>query len=615
MKHLILSSIAVLLVCPSAFCDEIDDLAKQIDPPARFRDHKANLRAEKRTFLFNQVSGPEKKEWWVVLDGDKYVALHRGGDFNLIALTPEFARTTLDMPTGRYHLDNQLGPTLCTHQFTTPVKMHGSIQLTDVGGVTDTWVGGGRSLTLARSFRTEAQVTEHRFVISVDPVFGYRIDGRYDVRFKFPPAETKWIGPTFCPGCHPAWPKYRLYDRTVHCPPGSGYRGWANNLLCMDRCDGDKARNAWRDGGFIAYLNPRTGWSVCRTRVDGCGDTPPLSVCNAHNDFHVYMNMPKELPKDANGWYRFQPVHRLLALPPEMTRYVWDRIDLIQKGVKDVFLYIGEPTNFDDQPRELTDPVRGLCWTSGGPSVTTEAARSGKQSLLLKGTTWPNLPEVCCDPNSRYRLEAWFKVVPMAGDEKTAARKKDEERRLGLSKAGRPLPPETDWANLKAEAYMTAHMFEWTPHSGKWLVRQETTRADGDKGDWQHAVLEFDTPRWDPKINIVLEVRNGKAYMDDFRIVRLDKAEKPVPKVYPATKDELEALKCESWPTWSSEVREIQASYDKTEVCHVIAGEVLIQHALGTVTAEAGQMLILPKGLECTWKVLKPVKKHYRYVE
>lgn len=616
MKHVALFCVAALMVPALGHADEVDDLVKQLNPPARFKDYKANFHAEKRTFVFNQVSGPETKEWWVVMDGDKYVALHRSGDFNLFALTPEFAKTKLDMPTGRYHLDNQLGPMLNTNQFLKPVKLHGSIQLTEAGGSIDEWVGGGQSITFVRTMDTAVQKTKHRFVFTVDPVLGYRIDAQYNVRFKEMPTEAYWPSATFCPGCFPAWPKDRLYDRTVHCPPGSGYRGWANNLLCMDRCDGDKVSTAWRDGGFIAYLNPRTGWSVCRTRADGGGDTPSLNVCNAHNDFHVRLPFPKELPKDANGWYEFKPVHRLLALPPELTKHVWDKVELIQKGVKDVFLYLGEPCNFDDQPRELTDPVRGLCWTSGGPSVTTEAARSGKQSLLLKGTSWPNLPEVECDPDSRYRLEAWFKVVPLSDDEKAAAKKKDEEKRAALTKTGKPLPAEIDWAGAKAEAYITAHMFEWTPHANKWLVRQETTRAGGDKADWQHVVLEFDTPRWDPKINIVLEVRNAaKAYLDDFCLAKLDKPAQAVPKVYPATKTELESLKCESWPTWSSQAKTIKAAYNKTEVCYVTEGEVIIRHALGAVTVEAGHMLILPKGLDCTWQVVKPVKKHYKVEE
>jgi|GEM_PF-124863 len=592
--------------------DEIDELVRQLKPPARFKAYKPSFRAEKRSFTFHHVSGPQTSNWWLVMDGDKYVALHRGGDFNLLALTPQLAKTTLDMPTGRYHLDNQLGPTLCTHQFTKPVKMHGSIQLTEAGGCQDKWVGGGETITLVRSFKTDVQVTENRFTFSVDPVLGYRIDALYDVRFKQPPAETKWVGPTFCPGCYPAWPQGRVYDRTVHCPPGKGYRGWANNLLCMDRCDNDP-RNAWRDGGFIAFLNDKTGWSACRTRDDGCGDTPKLAVCNAHNDFHVWIPMPKELAKDGNGWYAFRPHHRLLALPPELTKHVSDNMELIQKGVSGVFVYVGQLAEFEDQPRPLTEPVPGLCWTSGGPSVSTDAAHSGAKSLYLKGTSRPNLPEVDCDPNSRYRLEAWFKLVPWSAEETAAAAKAYAARREKLQKAGKDLPPAVQWDKLKAQAYITAHMFEWSPYSGKWLVRQETTRASGDRKDWQHVVLEFDTPRWDPKIDIVFKVDNGHAYMDDFCLKKVDKPDRPVPLVYPATADELARLGCKDWPTWQSSPRDIKAAYDRTEVCHVTAGEVHIEHAAGSVTVEAGHMLILPKGLACTWHVVKPVEKHYSY--
>ena len=608
---------ASALVCAApAGADEIDDLVKKLSPPARFRDYRANFRAERRTFTFNHVQGPVQRDWWLVRDGEKYVALHRGGDFNLLALTPELAKTTLAMPTGRYHLDNQLGPTLCTHQFLKPVKTHGAIYSDVPPGPEDAWVGGGKTLTFVRSFKTAGQATTSRFTFSVDPVLGYRIDGLYDVRFKDMPVKQTWVGPTFCPGCHPPWPANRIYNRTVHCPGfgQSGYRGWANNLLCMDRCDGDRKKNSWRDGGFIAHLTAQTGWSACRTRVDGGGDVS-MPVCNAHNDFHVHILLPGELPKDETGRYRFQALHRLLALPPELTQHIWDNMDLFGTGGTGVFISVGEVEGFEDQPKSLAEPERGLTWTSGGPNVSTDEAYSGRKSLLLTGTSWPNLPEVCCLPESKYRVEAYFKVVPWTAEETAAARKKDEARREQMKKRGRPLPPEVDWDNLEAQAYITAHFYEWSPHSGKWLVRQETTRATGAKKDWQRVVLQFDTPKWDPKVNIVFQVHNGKAYLDDFSLLAVrDPTGAPLNlAAHPATQEELGRLGCTDWPTWSCEPKSLKHHYDKTETCYVTEGEVDVVTAVGTVTIEAGHLAVFPKGLDCTWNVRKAVKKHYKF--
>lgn len=520
-RRVLLMVWAGLLALP-AMGDEVDELAAQVKPPARFADHVPALRAEQRTFTFNQAKGPEQKTWTVVLDGDKYVALVRSGDFNLLALTPADARTKLDMPTGRYHLDTQLGPTLATHQFLQPVKTHGAIYNEAQAKPVDEWIGGGKTLTLVRRMKSDVQVTEHRFAISVDPVFGYRIDGHYDVRFKEMPQGVKWGGPTFTPGCYVPWPEDRVYDRTVHCPEAGGYRGWANNLVCMDRADADRKACTWRDGSFIAHLSKRDGWSVVRTRQDG-GGAVSMPVCNAHNDFHVNIPLPAELPKDEKGWFHFTATHRLMGLPPEMTTHIWDRMQLIQKDAKDVIIAVGEMEDFEDQPKSLAKPHRGLAWTSNSPKISRDEAHSGKQSLYLTGTSWPNLPQVSCRPNARYRVEAWYKLVPWTDEEKAAAKAKDAAQREKLKAAGKPLPPEIDWDNATAEAYITAHMYEWSPYSSEWLVKQETTRARADRQGWQKVELEFDTPAWDPFVNIVFVVNNGKAYLDDFALVRIDR--------------------------------------------------------------------------------------------
>ena len=149
------------------------------------------------------------------------------------------------------------------------------------------------------------------FVVRVDPVLGYCIEGTYDVLFRQRPEGVKMGGWAFCPGNYVPWPEHAVYDRTVYCPGGeTGYRGWANNLIAMDRADANRKVFTWRDKGFIAYLNPRTGWSPCRTRHDG-GPDCRMSLCNAHNDFHINISLPAELPKDKRGWYHYRAVHRL----------------------------------------------------------------------------------------------------------------------------------------------------------------------------------------------------------------------------------------------------------------------------------------------------------------
>jgi hypothetical protein len=478
-----------------ARADDIDSLAAKVRPPERYKDYRADFRVEVRHFAFHQANGAvEERDLPVVLDGPKVVALLRSGDINLIARSPDLAKTTLDITIGRYHLDTMLGPSLPTWQWLKPVKVHGAIYAEGEATIApeDRWEGGGRTLAFVRELKAppEAHVL-HRFTFSVDPVFGYRIDGRYDAGLKEVPEgkARAFTSGTFCPGCYTVWPETAVYDRTVITVPGvEGFIGYANNLLNMDRFDGDRRRTTWRKDGFIAYLDPKTGWSVVRTR-DSQGGEPAMPICNAHNDFHVHIPLEDAYARAADGLYHLAFHHRLMALPPEMTKYIWDHMQMPTMGGPGVFIRFGRVEDFEDQPIPLDRPTRGLCWTSGGPSISTDEAHSGNKSLFLKSTSWPNLPQVSLKPNSTYRLEAWFKVEGQG-----------------------------------ARAYMKGDFYEWSPHTGKMLVLQQTSPVEAGQG-WQRSFLEFTTPAWDPFINIKFVVEGGgTAWLDDFNLIRLGDA-------------------------------------------------------------------------------------------
>jgi uncharacterized cupin superfamily protein len=69
-----------------------------------------------------------------------------------------------------------------------------------------------------------------------------------------------------------------------------------------------------------------------------------------------------------------------------------------------------------------------------------------------------------------------------------------------------------------------------------------------------------------------------------------------------------------TWPIWEKEVSEFPWHYDEEETCYLLEGDV-------TVTPEGGQpvrfgkgdLVTFPKGMSCTWKVHKPVRKHYKF--
>jgi len=81
------------------------------------------------------------------------------------------------------------------------------------------------------------------------------------------------------------------------------------------------------------------------------------------------------------------------------------------------------------------------------------------------------------------------------------------------------------------------------------------------------------------------------------------------------TKEELEQLEVESWGTWEKEVSEFPWSYDETETCYILSGEVEVtdKESGEKLQFKKGDLVQFPKGLECTWKVKKPVRKYYNF--
>lgn len=78
--------------------------------------------------------------------------------------------------------------------------------------------------------------------------------------------------------------------------------------------------------------------------------------------------------------------------------------------------------------------------------------------------------------------------------------------------------------------------------------------------------------------------------------------------------DRLKALGVERWPIWTKEVSEFPWSYDEVETCLFLEGEVVVTPDGGEpVAMGAGDLVTFPEGMSCTWKVIRPVRKHYRF--
>lgn len=76
----------------------------------------------------------------------------------------------------------------------------------------------------------------------------------------------------------------------------------------------------------------------------------------------------------------------------------------------------------------------------------------------------------------------------------------------------------------------------------------------------------------------------------------------------------LDALGVSRWPIWTKEVSTFPWTYSSKEIAYILEGEVTVTSKQGdSVTFGAGDLVTFETGLECTWHVSKPLKKHYHF--
>ena len=76
----------------------------------------------------------------------------------------------------------------------------------------------------------------------------------------------------------------------------------------------------------------------------------------------------------------------------------------------------------------------------------------------------------------------------------------------------------------------------------------------------------------------------------------------------------LDELGVRSWEIWTKEVSEFPWQYDEREVCYLWEGDVVVTPDVGApVRFGKGDLVTFPAGMSCRWRVLKPVRKHYRF--
>jgi uncharacterized cupin superfamily protein len=74
-----------------------------------------------------------------------------------------------------------------------------------------------------------------------------------------------------------------------------------------------------------------------------------------------------------------------------------------------------------------------------------------------------------------------------------------------------------------------------------------------------------------------------------------------------------EEARAKAWPTWGCEASEFDWAYTQTETCLILEGDVTVYDGENEVSFGAGDWVVFPVDLECTWKVKSPVRKHYNF--
>jgi len=74
-----------------------------------------------------------------------------------------------------------------------------------------------------------------------------------------------------------------------------------------------------------------------------------------------------------------------------------------------------------------------------------------------------------------------------------------------------------------------------------------------------------------------------------------------------------ESAEYSKWPIWECQPSTFDWVYTEKETCLIIEGDVTITADQDSVSFAAGDLVIFPEGLECTWNIRKAVRKYYNF--
>jgi len=76
--------------------------------------------------------------------------------------------------------------------------------------------------------------------------------------------------------------------------------------------------------------------------------------------------------------------------------------------------------------------------------------------------------------------------------------------------------------------------------------------------------------------------------------------------------DQLIAIGVFSWPVWSRGVSTFEWTYEDTEQAYILEGEAEVEAYGEHYHFGKGDFVTFPVGMTCTWRIIKPIRKHYQ---
>lgn len=509
---------------PGRARDEIDELLREVRPPARFKKYEPQFNVRKVTFkwtAFRRKTGRTVEitdEKRAIFDGDRMIGYIYNRNpvwenIRLFSMHPEHdARIDpedwADATDFRNYARDYGESIVSGHVYD---ESQSEIQ------------GGGKTITFVRTDigkpdgRTGRDIHEvNRVTLSVHPQLGYCLTRTREWRCRPLPKNRHGefitgigVGDLWGWGVVNPWPDEGTYTQGFFSHAASYRRGkdgsaWAPDkkyaLYWMNGPSVEGIRHGRhplvRSRGLVGYLGGRENWGAAMS-VAGPSDVY-AAVCPAWGEFHAGgADLPSE--PDADGYWRLTFTHRLVGLPPEIQDHILQSAKILFEDNRCLAIRL-DGEDFEDQPLSYAAPHRTVRFFQRGVSVTSERARSGKKSIVAQGRKPEELrrlhlhqehPPVCFDPNRKYHLDCWVYV-------------EGENTEAFVIAAN----------ELEIEDHI---MFAREDTVGK-----SRTASVKTPGRWQKVSLEFTARPYGGLLALGFAALGpGKAYFDDFRIFKV----------------------------------------------------------------------------------------------